>query len=78
MLYERIENSGHMLWSKVEKLMQSKNYNQAELARRAGVNKTVISALRHGRIDKPSFDLICKLAIALDVSLDEFRQEEKE
>lgn len=53
--------------------MKKQDINQNELARRAGVNNTVISALKLGKIKKPSFELIVKIADALEVSLDEFR-----
>lgn len=53
--------------------MKKQDINQNELARRAGVNNTVISALKLGKIKKPSFELIVKIADALEVSLDEFK-----
>ena len=62
-----------MLWLKINKHMKKQDINQNELARRAGVNNTVISALKLGKIKKPSFELIVKIADALEVSLDEFR-----
>lgn len=61
------------MWEKVKKEMDKQGINQSELARRANVNNTVISALKLGKIDKPSFELMCKIANALNVSLDEFK-----
>lgn len=55
--------------------MKVQGVNQNELARRAGVNNTVISALKLGKIKKPSFELMTKIADALEISLDEFREE---
>ena len=64
-----------MMWKNVYKTMKSKDMNQNQLANKAGVNNTVISALRNGKIKKPSFDLACKLADALEVSLDDLRED---
>lgn len=64
-----------MMWKSVYKLMEDRNLNQNQLANKAGVNNTVISALKNGKINKPSFELACKLADALEVSLDELREE---
>jgi len=64
-----------MLWKNVYKIMKEKKLNQNQLAKKAGVNNTVVSALKNGKIKKPSFDLACKLADALEVSLDELREE---
>lgn len=67
-----------MMWLKVKKLMEERDLNQNQLAKKAGVYNTVISALKNGKIKKPSFELACKLADALEVSLDEFRESEDE
>lgn len=64
-----------MLWKNVYRLMQEKDLNQNQLSIKAGVNNTVISALKNGKIKKPSFELMCKIADALDVSLDDLREE---
>ncbi|GEK88916.1 Helix-turn-helix [Alkalibacterium putridalgicola] len=66
-----------MMWKNVYKLMKEKEWNQNQLAKKAGVNNTVISALKNGKIKKPSFDLACKLADALEVSLDDLRKDDK-
>lgn len=73
MLYEQKENNDNMLWLVVEKFMLSRGLNQSGLAKKANVHKTVISALKQGKIKKPSFELMCKVAEALEVSLDEFK-----
>ena len=62
-----------MLWSKVEKIMKGKGFNQTTLAKEIGISQSVLAELKRGNIKKPSFDLICKIAKALDVSLDEFK-----
>lgn len=73
MLYEQKENNDNMLWFVTERLMLNKGMNQSGLAKKAKIHKTVISALKQGKIKKPSFELICKISDALEVSLEEFR-----
>jgi len=63
------------MWKNAYNLMLEKGWNQNQLAKKAGVNNTVISALKNGKIKKPSFDLACKLADALEVSLDDLRED---
>lgn len=67
-----------MMWKIVYKRMCNKELNQNQLAKKAGVNNTVISALKNGKIKKPSFELMCKIADALEISLDEFRERSDE
>lgn len=61
------------MWGKVEILLKQKKINQEQLAKKMNVRSGVISDLKHGRIKKPSFELMRKIADALDISLDEFR-----
>ena len=48
-----------------------------QLATKMGLSKNnrTMYYLRDGKIKKPSFELICKIADALDVSLDYFRKD---
>lgn len=55
--------------------MKKNGYNQTKLAKKMGVSQSVLAELKRGNIKKPSFELICKIADALEVSLDEFRNE---
>ena len=68
-----------MLWQKVQGLLVEKNMSINKFSLKIGLSKNnrSIYALRDGKIKKPSFELICKIADALDVSLDYFREEEK-
>lgn len=61
------------MWEKVEKILGDKKINQESLAKKAGIRSGVISDLKMGRIKKPSFELACKLADALEVSVDNLR-----
>lgn len=66
-----------MLWTKIQKLLSEKNMSINQLSLKMGLSKNnrSIYALRDGKIKKPSFELVCKIANALDVSLDYFREE---
>ncbi len=64
---------GAKMWNKVEQILIEKDISQYELAKRMGVSTGTITELKKGRIKKPSFELIQKIADALDVSMDRFR-----
>lgn len=66
---------GDGVWKLVEKILIEKNITQYELAKRMNVSTGTITELKMGRIKKPSFELACKIADALDVSLNELRDE---
>lgn len=66
--------SGFM-WNIIEKLMKDKNLTQYKLSKLMNVHQSVISGLKLGKIKKPSFELACKLADALEVSLDDLRSD---
>lgn len=62
------------MWKLVEKILKEKDITQYELAKRMGVSTGTITELKMGRIKKPSFELACKIADALEVSLDDLRE----
>jgi transcriptional regulator with XRE-family HTH domain len=62
-----------MLWHEVERIMRDKKWNQSKLAKESNVGTNTISYLKSGGIKKPSFELACKIADGLGVSLDELR-----
>lgn len=66
------------MWEIIEKELEKQNVNQNQLAKRMGVHNSVLTELKKGRIKKPSFELMCKVADALDVSLEVFRGGEKD
>lgn len=63
------------MWPTIEKILQEKGLNQEQLAKRMNVHSGTVSDLKKGRIKKPSFELMCKIADALEVSLDVLRKE---
>ena len=64
-----------MLGELVEREMKKKGYMQYQLAKKMGVSPSVITEQKKGNTKKPSFELMCKIADALEVSLDAFRKE---
>lgn len=66
------------MWEIIEKILKEKDLNQEQLAKRMKVHSGTVSDLKKGRIKKPSFELICKIADALEVSLDVFREKEEQ
>ena len=65
------------MWDTIEKLLKEKNLNQEQLAKRMNVSSGTVSDFKKGRIKKPSFELMCKIADALEMSLDVFREKEE-
>ncbi|WP_459128121.1 helix-turn-helix domain-containing protein [Latilactobacillus curvatus] len=61
------------MWAIIEQMMKDQGMNQEQLAKRMGVHSGVISDFKLGHIKKPSFELMCKFADALDVNLDDLR-----
>lgn len=66
------------MWRIIESILKDKKMSQYELAKRMNVTTSTISELKLGRIKKPSFELVCKIADALEISLDELRGEKHE
>ena len=61
------------MWIIIEQMMKDQGMNQEQLAKHMRVHSGVISDFKLGHIKKPSFELMCKFADALDVSLDDLR-----
>ena len=57
------------LGQKVRRLRESRDWSQAELARRAGVTKSAISTYELG-IRTPSADVVCAFAKVFGISAD--------
>ncbi|WP_429971300.1 helix-turn-helix domain-containing protein [Fructilactobacillus sp. Tb1] len=62
------------MWEKIQPLLDERMLNPKKLSEIMGLkNSSTIYDLKNGKIKKPSFDLMSKIAVALGVSLDEFR-----
>ncbi|EGO7766397.1 helix-turn-helix transcriptional regulator [Enterococcus faecalis] len=66
-----------IMWKKIEEIMQEKEMSQYKLAKKMNVHSSVITELKKGRIEKPSFELACKFADALGISVDDLRNDKK-
>ena len=64
------------MWNEIERYMKINNLTQYKLAKLMKVSPGVITDFKMKRIKKPSFELMCKFADALNVSLDDLRNKE--
>lgn len=62
---------------KIKKLIKEKNMTQEELARKAGIPYATLIKIIGGNVDNPTVRTIQKLAVALDVSVDDLLTEIK-
>ena len=64
---------GVEMWEQLNKIMQERNLNGSQLSKMAGVNRSFFSDLKSGKVKHLSWPNICKIADALEISLDELR-----
>lgn len=61
------------MWELLNNLVKKRDMTIKDLAKKSGVS---YSTIRDTKFRDISFSKVCKIADALDVSLDEFRKEE--
>ena len=61
------------MWEKIEQQLKSKGWSMYRLAKESGIHQSNFSNLKAGRLKEMSWTNMCKIADALEVSLDEFR-----
>ena len=61
-----------MMWKKVEKILKEKGMSIYRLSKITGIPDNTLRNYRSKHSD-PSFTNVCKIADALDISLDELR-----
>lgn len=66
------------MWKKIEKEMKKQGLTKYRLAKLMGVDNSLLSAFQKGNIKKPSFELMEKIADALNVSMDVFRKDDED
>lgn len=66
------------MWEQLNRIMQERNLNGNQLSKMSGVNRSFFSDLKTGKVKYLSWSNMCKIADALEVSLDEFRKEKDE
>lgn len=64
---------GVKMWEQLNRIMQERNLNGYQLSKMSGVNRSFFSDLKSGKVKYLSWPNMCKIADALEVSLDEFR-----
>ncbi|AMO30997.1 hypothetical protein ABT40_09500 [Lactiplantibacillus plantarum] len=63
------------MWNQVEIVLKQRQLNINQLAKLMGLkSNAVLYEFKHGKIKRPSFELMERIADALDVSMDSFRQ----
>lgn len=65
------------MWEKIELELRKREMTIYQLTKLTGVSMSVIYELKRGNIKKPSFELMEKIADALNVSMDIFRKGEE-
>ena len=61
------------MWEKIEQQLKLRGWSAYRLAKKSGISQSNFSNLKAGRLKEMSWTNMCKIADALEVSLDEFR-----
>lgn len=65
-----------MLWDKIQKQLDKRNKTAYWLSKKTGISESRIYALRKGSTKEISFNKVIKIADALGVDINEFREEQ--
>lgn len=65
-----------MMWKKVEKILKEKGMSIYRLSKITGIPDNTLRNYRSKHSD-PSFTNVCKIADALDISLDDLREKKR-
>lgn len=63
-----------VMWKKIEKIMQEKNISVYRLSKMTGISRQYFSQMKLKQTENPSFETVCKIADALEVDINEFRE----
>lgn len=66
------------MWEKIELELRKRGMTIYQLTKLTGVSMSVMYEFRKGNIKKPSFELMEKIADALNVSMDVFRKDDED
>ena len=66
------------MWKKIEQEIKKQGLTLYKLSKMIGVSPSVLTDLKNGRNKKPSFELVEKIADALNVSMDVFRKDDED
>lgn len=64
------------MWNEIQKALDEKNLSIYKLAKITGIRDSTLHNYKRG--SEPSFKNMCRIADALDVSLDYFKKEESQ
>jgi DNA-binding Xre family transcriptional regulator len=70
-------NTTYSMWDKIEKIMEEKNISTYRLSKMTGISKQYFSQMKLKQTANPSFETVCKIADALDVDINDFRDDKK-
>lgn len=62
-----------LMWENIENQLKIKGWSMYRLAKESGVHPSNFSNLKAGRLKEMSWTNICKIADALEISIDELR-----
>ena len=66
---ERVEHSVVSLPERLQKAMDARGLHQAEVCRRAGINRSKLSMIMSGKTKDPQFSTCIALCDALNISM---------
>lgn len=66
------------MWKKIELELRKREMSIYQLTKLMGVSMSVMYEFKKGNIKKPSFELMEKIADALNVSMDVFRKDDED
>lgn len=66
-----------MVWEKIDEELKDRDWSVYRLTQEAGLAENYLYNLKSGMNKNPGFNQMCKIADALEISLDEFRKEGK-
>src|SRR5699024_12354441 len=72
------EENGESMYKIIELRLKEKNMKPRELANKAGISTGTLSDLKSGRLKKPSFELLEKIADVLEMDMNDFRKNERD
>lgn len=72
------EETGESMYKIIELRLKEKNMKPSELANKASISTGTLSDLKSGRLKKPSFELLEKIADVLEMDMNDFRKNERD
>lgn len=64
-----------MLWEQIQHQLDKKSWSVYRLTKEADLSQNLLYEFKSGRSNDLSFTSVCKIADALDISLDDLREE---